>query len=154
MESEELFCTFHSSLLTINLFVFLVQCVAAAAATIFLELEPVRRALLILCRHVVALFALRALQNNVISRHTSWLLVASSRLSVLSDLLTAVFYSTISLTVPAPTVLPPSRIAKRSPFSIAMGAISVISIWMLSPGITISTPSGRFATPVTSVVLK
>ena len=45
------------------------QRVATAAATIFLEFKPVRRALLILCRHVVALFALRALQYNVISGH-------------------------------------------------------------------------------------
>ena len=132
------------------------QRVAAAATTIFLELKPSRRGFLILCRHVIALFALRALQNNVISRHNS--LVVSGQWPVVSKLhlttLTTAFYSTISLTVPAPTVLPPSRIAKRSPFSIAMGAISVISIWMLSPGITISTPSGRLATPVTSVVLK
>src|SRR5438046_1785805 len=63
-------------------------------------------------------------------------------------------YSTTSDTVPAPTVLPPSRMAKRSPFSIAIGAINSISICTLSPGITISTPCGRFATPVTSVVRK
>src|SRR5207249_2084666 len=63
-------------------------------------------------------------------------------------------YSRISVTVPAPTVLPPSRIAKRSPFSIAIGVINSTSILTLSPGITISTPSGRFTTPVTSVVRK
>ena len=69
--------------------------------------------------------------------------------------LNSVSYSThMSETVPAPTVRPPSRIAKRSPFSIAIGAINSISIAMLSPGITISTPSGRCATPVTSVVRK
>src|SRR5712691_9126578 len=33
-------------------------------------------------------------------------------------------YSRMSVTVPAPTVRPPSRIAKRSPFSIAIGAMS------------------------------
>src|SRR4030095_6086214 len=69
-------------------------------------------------------------------------------------LLIARFYSTTSDTVPAPTVRPPSRIAHPSPFSLALGAIKVISSWMLSPGITISTPAGRFATPVTSVVRK
>src|SRR2546425_7544002 len=63
-------------------------------------------------------------------------------------------YSTTSETVPAPTVRPPSRIANRKPFSIAIGAINSISIATLSPGITISTPSGRCATPVTSVVRK
>src|SRR5436190_4655416 len=63
-------------------------------------------------------------------------------------------YSTTSDTVPAPTVRPPSRIAKRKPFSMAIGAINSISICTLSPGITISTPCGRCATPVTSVVRK
>jgi hypothetical protein len=53
----------------IGLFIFFVQCMAAAATTELFELKPVRRALFVLCRHVVALFALRALQNNVISRH-------------------------------------------------------------------------------------
>jgi hypothetical protein len=45
------------------------QRVAAAAATILFEFKPVRRVLLIFCRHVIALFALGALQNNVISWH-------------------------------------------------------------------------------------
>jgi hypothetical protein len=61
-------------------------------------------------------------------------------------------YSTISLTTPAPTVRPPSRMAKRSSFSRATGVIKVTSMATLSPGITISTPSGSVATPVTSVV--
>ena len=56
--------------------------------------------------------------------------------------------------VPAPTVRPPSRMAKRSPFSIATGVCSSISSCTLSPGITISVPSGSFAVPVTSVVRK
>src|SRR5216110_2688713 len=61
-------------------------------------------------------------------------------------------YSTISVTVPAPTVRPPSRIANRKPFSSATGAISSAVIDVLSPGITISTPSGSCRFPVTSVV--
>jgi len=60
----------------------------------------------------------------------------------------------IDATTPAPTVRPPSRMAKRRPSSIAIGAISVTSIETLSPGITISTPSGSVTTPVTSVVRK
>jgi len=71
-------------------------------------------------------------------RHAGWLAV----------------YSIISLTTPAPTVRPPSRIAKRSSFSIAIGVISSADIVTLSPGITISTPSGKFNMPVTSVVRK
>ena len=63
-------------------------------------------------------------------------------------------YSMISVTTPAPTVRPPSRIANRNPSSIAICVISLIVITTLSPGITISTPSGSSITPVTSVVLK
>jgi hypothetical protein len=63
-------------------------------------------------------------------------------------------YAVIFATTPAPTVRPPSRMAKRKPSSIAIGAINSTSIDTLSPGITISTPSGRDTTPVTSVVRK
>ena len=63
-------------------------------------------------------------------------------------------YFTISLMVPAPTVCPPSRMAKRKPFSIATGVINSITRLTLSPGITISVPAGNSATPVTSVVLR
>ena len=63
-------------------------------------------------------------------------------------------YSTISVTTPEPTVLPPSRIANLTPLSIAIGAIISTSIAILSPGMTISVPAGKEQTPVTSVVLK
>ena len=63
-------------------------------------------------------------------------------------------YSTTLVTTPEPTVRPPSRMAKRSPSSHAIGVISVISITTLSPGMTISTPSGILMLPVTSVVRK
>ena len=63
-------------------------------------------------------------------------------------------YSMIFVTTPAPTVRPPSRIAKRRPSSMAIGAIRVTLIFTLSPGITISTPSGSSQEPVTSVVRK
>ena len=60
----------------------------------------------------------------------------------------------ISAMTPAPTVRPPSRIANRSSFSIAIGVINCTSNPTLSPGITISTPAGNVTTPVTSVVRK
>src|SRR5690348_854211 len=63
-------------------------------------------------------------------------------------------YLMILATTPAPTVRPPSRMAKRRPSSMAMGAISSTSICTLSPGITISVPSFNFTVPVTSVVRK
>src|SRR5690606_17212829 len=65
-----------------------------------------------------------------------------------------VCYSMICETTPAPTVRPPSRMANRSRSSIAIGTISSTSIVTLSPGITISVPSGSCTTPVTSVVRK
>src|SRR4051794_31167870 len=61
-------------------------------------------------------------------------------------------YTSMEVTTPAPTVRPPSRIANRNPSSIATGVINSTPIWMLSPGITISTPSGSEMFPVTSVV--
>src|SRR5690606_27183174 len=63
-------------------------------------------------------------------------------------------YLMIFDTTPAPTVRPPSRIANRRPSSIAIGLISVTDIFTLSPGITISTPSGSSTAPVMSVVRK
>src|SRR5216117_908629 len=63
-------------------------------------------------------------------------------------------YFLILVTTPAPTVRPPSRIANRSPSSIAIGVISSIVIFVLSPGITISTPAANSTVPVTSVVLR
>ena len=62
--------------------------------------------------------------------------------------------SRIFVTTPDPTVRPPSRIAKRTPSSIAIGTINSTSILTLSPGETISTPPISCVAPVTSVVLK
>jgi len=79
-----------------------------------------------------------------------------SRISRLSSVLSlsVVRHSMICATTPAPTVRPPSRMANRSFSSIAIGTISSTVIVTLSPGITISVPSGRCTTPVTSVVRK
>src|SRR5262249_27616240 len=53
---------------------------------------------------------------------------------------------------PAPTVRPPSRMAKWPPASSATGVISSTAMLTLSPGMTISTPAGRLIAPVTSIV--
>jgi hypothetical protein len=74
--------------------------------------------------------------------------------SVVCSPSSVVCYSMMLATTPAPTVRPPSRMAKRSFSSIAIGTISSTVIVTLSPGITISVPSGRCTTPVTSVVRK
>ena len=61
-------------------------------------------------------------------------------------------YSAIVTMAPAPTVRPPSRMAKRWPISRAIGVISSTLISTLSPGMIISAPSGSPIAPVTSVV--
>src|SRR5882672_2277549 len=63
-------------------------------------------------------------------------------------------YSVIETTTPAPTVLPPSRMAKRCFSSMAIGVISSTSMAALSPGMIISVPAGSVHWPVTSVVRK
>src|SRR3546814_7049690 len=58
----------------------------------------------------------------------------------------------IFATTPAPTVRPPSRIAKRRPSSIATGLISVTAIFTLSPGITISVRSEEHTSELPSLM--
>jgi hypothetical protein len=76
MDNEKLkmenFCIVHCPLSIVHFqsLILFVQRMAAAAATELFELKPVRRVLFVFRRHVIALFALRALQNNVISRHS------------------------------------------------------------------------------------
>ncbi len=70
--SQEFFSP-NSSLITrySSLFVFFMQLMTTAATAEFFKLKPIRRVLFILRRRVVALFALSALQNNIISCHKS-----------------------------------------------------------------------------------
>ena len=63
-------------------------------------------------------------------------------------------YLLILVTTPAPTVRPPSRIAKFKPCSIAIGASNLTLKVTVSPGITISLSLGNSTSPVTSVVRK
>ena len=70
----------------------------------------------------------------------------------LAELDVASAHLLIFVTRPAPTVRPPSRMANRWPSSSAIGWISSTLISVLSPGMTISVPSGSVTTPVTSVV--
>ena len=63
-------------------------------------------------------------------------------------------YLIILVTTPAPTVFPPSLIAKFKFSLIAIGVINLTVNFPSSPGITISVPDGNVTSPVTSVVLK
>jgi hypothetical protein len=89
------------------------NCVLSAKATVFFVLNTRRMFLLVFVAIVIALFALGAFQRDEFSYFRS------------HDLFS---YLITSTTVPAPTVLPPSRIAKRKSLSIAMGAINSTSI--------------------------
>ena len=51
-------------------------------------------------------------------------------------------YLRIFVTRPEATVRPPSRMAKRSPSTMAIGLPSSTTMSVLSPGMTISVPSG------------
>src|ERR1051325_7285131 len=89
-----------------------------------LHLQPFCRLLLVFRRAVIAALTFAACQLNDVSHGA---------------------YSMMSVTEPAPTVRPPSRIAKRAPFSSATGAISSTLTLVLSPGMIISTPSLRLS---------
>ena len=131
----------------VRLFCFLVYRVSPAKAAIFLEGELLRFSLLVSHFRVVSLLTFRACKRYNVGRHGSLFLLRVQKYSLS-------IYSMMSMTTPAPTVRPPSRMANRSSFSRATGVIKSTVISMLSPGITISTPSGNFNDPVTSVVRK
>ncbi len=124
-----------------KLFRFAVLGMLPTKATIFAKLKFVRcRSFIFGCR-VISLLTLSASKCYNNSHSYSLFLIS-------------VIYSMMSLTTPAPTVRPPSRIANRNSFSIAMGVINSAVTEILSPGITISTFSGSVTIPVTSVVRK
>ncbi len=158
------------------LFLFLVIRVFPAPLAIFLQLQPIRCRPAVLPRRIVPPMAGLTGQRNDLAHCNP--LVHCSRFMVHSTYVPgkrvhdcpekkwpAVFlaflpvnhhhyHSRILLITPAPTVWPPSRMANRSPSSMAIGFCRVTSNFTLSPGITISTPSASFTTPVTSVVRK
>ena len=117
------------------------NCMLIAETTILFEFHPLGMQSLIFCRSIISLLTFCTFKRDYIAHFTAPLFNNSS-------------YSIISVTTPAPTVRPPSRIAKRSSFSIAISFSSSTVITILSPGITLSTPSGIRMLPVTSVVRK
>ncbi len=116
-----------------SLLAFAMKCHFFVPGTILFHFKTTSCVLLVFLRAIVAPFAFGASKYDIDSHNC---------------------YSIISVTTPEPTVCPPSRIAKRSCSCMAMGAISSTMNCELSPGITISTPSGSVMTPVMSVVLK
>ena len=134
---------------------FLVYCALAVKFAEFDFFQTARSISLLLGRRVVATLALSAFKCNDLTHDTEFQLHPGSGSREDCRLNPGGFdYFTISVTRPEATVRPPSRIAKRWVFSIAIGAISSTLIVTLSPGMTISTPSCSLMMPVTSVVLK
>ncbi len=150
-----------------RLFYFPVERMLPLELAVLLEFVAVRTLPLVPGRRVVALLAFRTLENYVLS-HVRFSIVclrlprcaarqnsgpipihrrAVRRAETAS-------YSITFVTTPEATVRPPSRMAKRNSSLMAMGVINSADMVMLSPGITISTPSGRDNEPVTSVVRK
>jgi hypothetical protein len=70
-DKKELVVSYHLSLITYHLLRLFVPCVLATTAAEFTEFETLRSCLLILGRHVITAFAVRALQHNIIARHKS-----------------------------------------------------------------------------------
>lgn len=103
--------------------------VLAAPATKLAELKSLGRRLFVFRRRVITTLAFGALKHNIIARHN--LVPYDFKRRVLWDesaRVSDLIYSTTSVIVPAPTVRPPSRMAKRNPFSIAIGVINSTSI--------------------------
>src|SRR5262245_3775104 len=82
-------------------------CVLAATATELTELKPVRRGLLILCRHIIATLTLVTLKHYVIARHN---LIRS-----LSFVLCALFSPGL-----VPNLRPSTKIKGQSSFPIPL----------------------------------
>ena len=130
---------------------FLMRCLLPAGVAKLLGFHPLGMFSLVLGRRVIAVLTISALQFNDLAHVVS---KPFRKRFVSPRFRRTKNYAMTSVTAPAPTVWPPSRMAKRNPFSSATGVISVTSQLTLSPGITISTPAGSFMSPVTSVVRK
>jgi hypothetical protein len=123
---------------------FAMRSVFLATRTILVELKTVRVITTVLLSRVIAFLAVVTLKCD--DRSNVFLFGCHTNLPAFSA------YSMILVTTPAPTVRPPSRMANFEPCSNATGTISSTVRFTLSPGITISTPSGSVMSPVTSIV--
>jgi hypothetical protein len=123
------------------------QSMTPTARTVLREFESSRVVSFVLRAGVVTLLAFRTRQGD---DHPCCL---PSHTCSISSMDRQVRYSRILVITPAPTVRPPSRMANCDPSSRATGTINSTLMFTLSPGITISTPSGKSTDPVTSIVL-
>src|SRR2546427_11863348 len=127
-----------------------------APRAVLLPLGPLGMLPPVLGREIVPALTGGAFHDDVLPRHL-WVLRCPSSVIRRSGALRTTdngrrmtAYFKIFVTTPAPTARPPSRIANRSCSSIAIGVISSIVIFLLSPGLTISTPAGSSPPPATS----
>ena len=132
------------------LFGFAVQRMRATARTELFQFDTRRVIAAVFLSCVISLLALATREGNngantSFSRHISSSYDPTKRIVL-------PIYSRILVMTPAPTVRPPSRMANFEPCSKATGTINSTVRFTLSPGMTISTPSGRLISPVTSIV--
>src|SRR4029453_12239778 len=95
----------------------------SAEAAVLAELQPLRGLLLVLRRAVVAPLTFGARQRNDVSHDKSPVRLQTSGFSLQPEpeARSPEPYSMISVTVPAPTVRPPSRMGNRPPACGAQG---------------------------------
>jgi len=134
---------FRTSTLLNYLFRFAMRCMFSATRTKLAKLKTIRIVSAIFLSRIISLFAFITLKRN--HRTNIFLLRCHSNLPTFS-------HSIILVTTPAPTVRPPSRMANFEPCSRATGTMSSTVRLTSSPGMTISTPSGKVILPVTSMV--
>jgi len=140
---------------SVHLTCFPMSCVSPATGTELRQLDSVRIVLPVLRRRVRTRPAGRARERqdrSVVFSHRLQHLRKEVHVRILTSETSHDSYSRILVTTPAPTVLPPSRMAKRRPSSRAIGVMSVTVSEALAPGMTISVPAASSADPVTSVV--
>ena len=134
---------------------FLVLRVLAKLLVVLAQLQPLGSPSF-LWRAVIAVTGLRAFQPDVFAhsrgspskRRTARLAESRTVKPAFEN------YLMILVTTPEPTVRPPSRIAKRLPWSMAIDFCNSTSSLTLSPGMHISAPLSSLTPPVTSVVRK
>jgi hypothetical protein len=133
-----------------HLFCLAVQRMHAAARTKLFEFKAARVIAAVLFGGVISFLTLHTSQGN----DGAYIFLRSHSVSQANcpNSSCTTPYSIIWVITPAPTVRPPSRIANFEPCSNATGTIRFTSRFTLSPGMTISTPSGSLISPVTSIV--
>ena len=110
---------------------------------VFLQLHTIGSGLLIFLGRVIPAFTLSTRQGDQCAHYCSLGFFLNPVSKDTGSDKKIDYYLIMFVTRPEPTVRPPSRMAKRRPSSMAIGLINSPRIKTLSPGMTISMPSGK-----------